>query len=146
MHQMDVHFPGFRLQVHGGDKPEFLQFFGDPSVPFFKRYYPKLSLSLRVIRSTFEFIMVESMVRAIKALFRQTDGQDLVEYTLLLAFIALVGISIVMGASGSIQGIWGSSNATLVAANTTASGGAPAAATGGTGGDGGNGGGDGDHH
>jgi Flp pilus assembly pilin Flp len=84
------------------------------------------------------------MVRAIKALFRQTDGQDLVEYTLLLAFIALVGISIVIGASGSIQGIWGSSNATLVAANTTASGGA--AAAGGTGGGGGNGGGDGDHH
>lgn len=97
------------------------------------------------------------MVRAIRALFRDVEAQDLVEYTLLIAFIALVGISIFIGTSGSVQGIWGASNTALAAANSTASGATAAAPAspggGGTGGggggtgsgDGGGGHGDGDH-
>jgi Flp pilus assembly pilin Flp len=94
------------------------------------------------------------IVRAMGRLFRRVDAQDLVEYTLLLAFIALVGISVVIGASGGVQGIWGASNQTLVAANSTASGGASAPADNSGSGGGGSGdghggdghGGDGDGH
>ena len=98
------------------------------------------------------------MLRRILAFFREENhGQDLVEYTLLLAFVALVVIVLFTGASGSVQGIWSTSNTTLAAANSTASGAsAPAAASdpGGAGagaGAGGTGGGDhhdgdGDHH
>jgi Flp pilus assembly pilin Flp len=76
------------------------------------------------------------------------DGQDLVEYTLLLAFVALVGISVVIGAGGSVHGIWGSANTSLVAANLSASGSSGNPQNGGHhGGDGGSGdGGSGDGH
>jgi Flp pilus assembly pilin Flp len=90
------------------------------------------------------------MLRVINAFFRRNDAQDLVEYTLLLAFIGLVGISIVLGASGGIQGIWGTANTALVAANTSAAGSNPGSPPppdpGGPGGGGnGHGGGGGDH-
>jgi Flp pilus assembly pilin Flp len=74
------------------------------------------------------------MNQAIRAFFRRMDAQDLVEYTLLLAFVGLVGISVFIGASGGIQGIWGSANTSLIAANTSATGdSASAPATGGSG-------------
>jgi len=81
------------------------------------------------------------MAKAIRNFWRKIEAQDLVEYTLLLAFVALVGITILVGASGSIQGIWGSSNSTLVAANTTAGGGDSSQGSG-SGSGGGDGGGD----
>ena len=48
-------------------------------------------------------------------------GQDLIEYTLLMAFVALASAALFLGAGGSIAGIWSSSNSQLVAANTSAS-------------------------
>jgi len=57
---------------------------------------------------------------SIKAFLRRIDAQDLVEYTLLLAFVGLVAVSIVVAASGGVQGIWGASNDTLAAANSSA--------------------------
>ena len=52
-------------------------------------------------------------------LFRKDeDGQDLAEYCLLMAFIALVALGLILKTSGGIQGIWASTNATLA---TTAS-------------------------
>jgi Flp pilus assembly pilin Flp len=34
------------------------------------------------------------------------QGQDLIEYTLLMAFVALASAALFLGAGGSIQGIW----------------------------------------
>jgi Flp pilus assembly pilin Flp len=49
------------------------------------------------------------------------QGQDLIEYTLLMAFVALASAALFLGAGGSIAGIWSKSNSQLVAANSSAS-------------------------
>ena len=49
------------------------------------------------------------------------QGQDLIEYTLLMAFVALASAALFLGAGGSVQGIWSTSNSQLVAANSSAS-------------------------
>jgi len=51
---------------------------------------------------------------------REENGQDLIEYTLLLAFVALASAAIFIGAGGSISGIWGTANSSLANANTYA--------------------------
>jgi Flp pilus assembly pilin Flp len=48
------------------------------------------------------------------------QGQDLIEYTLLLAFVALASAALFIGAGGSVEGIWSKGNATLVKANAAA--------------------------
>ena len=52
---------------------------------------------------------------------RDDQGQDLIEYTLLMAFVALASAALFLGAGGSIKGIWSVSNSQLAAANTSAS-------------------------
>lgn len=49
------------------------------------------------------------------------QGQDLIEYTLLLAFVALASAALFIGAGGSVQGIWTVTNNQLSAANASAS-------------------------
>jgi Flp pilus assembly pilin Flp len=49
------------------------------------------------------------------------SGQDLIEYTLLMAFVALASAALFLAAGGSIKGIWSVSNSQLEAANTSAS-------------------------
>lgn len=51
---------------------------------------------------------------------RDERGQDLIEYTLLLAFICLTSATLFMGAGTSVSGIWASTNSQLAAANTAA--------------------------
>lgn len=51
---------------------------------------------------------------------REEKGQDLVEYTLLLAFVALASAALFINAGGSIAGIWGFTNSQLTIANSTA--------------------------
>ena len=46
------------------------------------------------------------------------QGQDLIEYTLLMAFVALASAALFLGAGGSIKGIWSTSNSQLEAANS----------------------------
>jgi Flp pilus assembly pilin Flp len=46
-------------------------------------------------------------------------GQDLVEYSLLLAFVCLVGAATFIGMGATIGGIWGIVNSRLAAANCT---------------------------
>ena len=54
--------------------------------------------------------------------FRQDEsGQDLIEYTLLMAFVALASASLFISAGTSVSGIWASANSQLVAGNTAAS-------------------------
>jgi Flp pilus assembly pilin Flp len=46
-------------------------------------------------------------------------GQDLVEYSLLLAFVCLVGAATFIGMGQTISGIWGIANNRLASANCT---------------------------
>jgi len=48
------------------------------------------------------------------------QGQDLIEYTLLMAFVALASAALFLGAGGSIKGIWLVTNNQLAQANTLA--------------------------
>ena len=52
---------------------------------------------------------------------KDEQGQDLIEYTLLLAFVALASAALFIGAGGSVQGIWTITNGQLSAANSSAS-------------------------
>ena len=49
------------------------------------------------------------------------QGQDTIEYVLLIAFVALASAAIFLAGGGSIQGIWSTSNSQIVAANSSAS-------------------------
>ena len=49
------------------------------------------------------------------------QGQDLIEYTLLMAFVALASAALFIGAGGSIKGIWTATNTQLSSANASAS-------------------------
>ena len=57
----------------------------------------------------------------IERFLRDDSGQDLIEYTLLLAFVALASAALFIGAGGSVQGIWTQTNSQLSAANISAS-------------------------
>ena len=60
------------------------------------------------------------MKKVMIALLREDSGQDLVEYSLLLAFVALASAALFVGAGGSIAGIWSQTNTQLISANTAA--------------------------
>jgi Flp pilus assembly pilin Flp len=49
------------------------------------------------------------------------QGQDLIEYTLLIAFVALASAAIFVEVGSSITGIWASASTQVSAANTSAS-------------------------
>jgi Flp pilus assembly pilin Flp len=49
------------------------------------------------------------------------QGQDLIEYTLLLAFVAMASAALFIGAGNSVSGIWSVTNSRLAVANTSAS-------------------------
>jgi len=51
---------------------------------------------------------------------RDDQGQDLIEYTLLMAFVALASAALFLGAGGSISGIWTTSNTQLASASSSA--------------------------
>jgi len=53
----------------------------------------------------------------LKNFLREEEGQDLVEYTLLLAFVALASAALFIGAGASISSIWGTANTVLANAN-----------------------------
>ena len=52
---------------------------------------------------------------------RDEQGQDLIEYTLLLAFVCLGAATLFASAGRSVSGIWSATNSRLAAANTSAS-------------------------
>jgi Flp pilus assembly pilin Flp len=49
----------------------------------------------------------------LKQFWNAEEGQDLIEYTLLLAFVALASAGLFISAGGNISGIWKSANSTL---------------------------------
>jgi len=52
---------------------------------------------------------------------RDEQGQDLIEYTLLLAFVALASAALFINAGGSVSGIWSVANSRLSTAAASAS-------------------------
>jgi Flp pilus assembly pilin Flp len=53
--------------------------------------------------------------------WNEDRGQDLIEYTLLMAFVALASAALFLGAGGSVKGIWSVTNSQLEAASSSAS-------------------------
>jgi len=60
------------------------------------------------------------MIRTLKHIWRNEEGQDLIEYTLLLAFVALVAAGLFIQAGNVTAGIWGTANSLLTKASSTA--------------------------
>jgi len=56
----------------------------------------------------------------LKNFLQDEQGQDLVEYTLLLAFVALASAGLFISAGTTISGIWNIANSRLTVANTSA--------------------------
>jgi Flp pilus assembly pilin Flp len=63
------------------------------------------------------------MMTFLRNFWREEEGQDLIEYTLLLAFIALASAAIFISAGESVQGIWNTTQSRLDEASTAAQGG-----------------------
>ena len=57
----------------------------------------------------------------LRSFWKEEQGQDLIEYTLLMAFVALASAALFLGAGGSIKGIWSTTANQLTSANTNAS-------------------------
>lgn len=55
-----------------------------------------------------------------RRLCEEIDGQDLIEYTLLLAFVVLAAAALFIQSGQSVSKIWGISNGTLQNAATAA--------------------------
>jgi Flp pilus assembly pilin Flp len=52
---------------------------------------------------------------------RDEQGQDLIEYTLLLAFVALTSAALFLTAGTSVNGVWTKASTQLANADTAAS-------------------------
>lgn len=61
------------------------------------------------------------MRQLLNRLWREEDGQDLIEYTLLITFIAIATAAVVGQGQNAIRAIWSSSNSSLAQASTSAS-------------------------
>ncbi len=57
----------------------------------------------------------------LRQFIKDDQGQDLIEYTLLIAFVCLATSALFVSSGGSLSGIWSSANSDLVKANTSAS-------------------------
>jgi Flp pilus assembly pilin Flp len=53
--------------------------------------------------------------------WREDRGQDLIEYSLLIAFIAMASISLFGGPAPLIRGLWTTANSTVALAGTSPS-------------------------
>ena len=60
-------------------------------------------------------------MKLLRNFWTEEQGQDLIEYTLLMAFVALASAALFLGAGGSIKGIWSTTNSQLTQANSQAS-------------------------
>ena len=61
------------------------------------------------------------MIRLLRLFWNDESGQDLIEYCLLLAFVALCAVGLLTGMRISIMGLWTSTNSALVSAQSVAS-------------------------
>jgi Flp pilus assembly pilin Flp len=58
--------------------------------------------------------------RFLKALHSEDRGQDLAEYCLLTALVALIALGIIVHMSGGMQAVWSGANTSLTAGSTAA--------------------------
>ncbi len=58
---------------------------------------------------------------ALQAFWNGEEGQDMVEYSLLLAFIALAAVGLLSGIKTTISGLWNNISSTLASTSTAAS-------------------------
>ena len=56
-------------------------------------------------------------MNTLRNFWNDDQGQDLIEYSLLMAFVALASAALFLTAGDSIKGIWSASNSQLTAAN-----------------------------
>ncbi|HXI42686.1 MAG TPA: hypothetical protein VNH18_22685 [Bryobacteraceae bacterium] len=56
----------------------------------------------------------------LKRFLADEQAQDLIEYTLLLAFVCLATAALFIQSGGSLSGIWNTANTDLTSANTAA--------------------------
>lgn len=63
----------------------------------------------------------DNAMKQIRQFWAEDKGQDLIEYTLLMAFVALSSAALFMGAGRNVKGLWSTANSQLTAANTSAS-------------------------
>ncbi len=56
----------------------------------------------------------------LKKFWRDDEGQDLIEYTLLLAFVCLAAAAIFITTGQTLQGIWATANTVISNANVCA--------------------------
>ena len=61
------------------------------------------------------------MKKVIWAFLSDDGGQDLIEYTLLMSFVALASAGLFIGGGGSVKKIWTTANTQLANAATSAS-------------------------
>jgi len=64
---------------------------------------------------------LNDVTKTLNTFLRDEQAQDLIEYTLLLAFVCLASAALFISAGGSVAGIWTSTNTDLANANTAAS-------------------------
>lgn len=60
-------------------------------------------------------------MKLLKAFWTEEQGQDLIEYTLLLAFVCLAAAALFISAGGSLNAIWTTTNGIVSNANVAAS-------------------------
>jgi len=65
---------------------------------------------------------MKTLHRLLQRIHRDDSGQDLAEYCLLTALIALVGLGIFVPISGGMSSLWGGANTSLTAGNAAVSG------------------------
>ncbi len=61
------------------------------------------------------------LIQTLLEFAKDEQGQDLIEYTLLLAFVCLASATLFINAGRSVAGIWTAANSRLAAANASAS-------------------------
>jgi Flp pilus assembly pilin Flp len=57
-------------------------------------------------------------LKRIKISLQDEQGQDVIEYALLLAFLVLASAGLFFGNGGSLRGIWGTADSELAVANS----------------------------
>jgi Flp pilus assembly pilin Flp len=62
----------------------------------------------------------ELLLRSIGGFWRDENGQDLIEYTLLMAFVALASAALFTSSGSSVSKVWSSSSSALSRAASTA--------------------------
>jgi Flp pilus assembly pilin Flp len=60
------------------------------------------------------------MITSVRQFLAEDRGQDLIEYTLLLAFVALASAALLVGTGVKVKSIWTTTNTTLSQAASTA--------------------------